>query len=254
MNTGEVVLKSLIVAVVLGLVSCTAAAGPGLGGGIPGSKAIKAETRNPGAFEAIIVEYAADITIQQGAESAVRIEADDNLLPQIATDVAAGALTIKSLETDWKSRVNPSGPVRIKITARNPKEIVFAGPAGTLQVSEVRAGTLKLVLSGAGQVSATGVEVDLLDAVLSGAGDMEVAGAANELKVILSGWGNFDAAQLASTKATVDLSGAGDVSIHVEKDLVAMVKGAGSTTYYGQPQVQQTITGSGSVKAAASDN
>ncbi len=254
MNSGKLLLQALIVAAALGLVSCTAAAGAGLGGAIPGSKVIATETLHPGAFEAIVVEYPADITIQQGAEDVVWIQADDNLLPQIAADVSSGTLTIKSSESDWKRRVNQSAPVKIAITVKNPKEIVLAAPVVTLQVNNIKAGALRLVLSGGGKVTVAGLRVDLLDAVLSGTGDMRVAGAAQELKILLSGWGNFNAAELASTKATVELSGAGDVSVQAEEALVATVNGAGSVTYYGHPQVQQTITGSGSVKPAGSDN
>ncbi len=155
MNRGKLLLQSLIAATVLALASCTPATGPGLGGGIPGSKTIKTETRHPGAFEAIVLEYPADVTIQQGADNTVRIQADDNLLPQISTEVVSGTLTIDTTESAWQARVNPSEEVKITVTMNKPTEIVFAAPVGTLQANGVKAGTLKLVLSGAGTSQAS---------------------------------------------------------------------------------------------------
>ncbi len=254
MNARKLFSLSLFVAISLAAFSCAPGKGFGLGGGVAGSGNIKTETRHTGAFEAITVEYPADITIQQGAEDIVWIQADDNLIPQVITEIASGRLTIKTEVSDWKSRVNPSQPVKIAITAKNPKEIVLASPVGTLQVNDLKAGKLKLVLSGGGQVKATGIQVDMLETLLTGAGDIQVAGAADEIKVVLSGWGNFDAAELKSKKATIDLTGAGDVTVHAETALVATVKGAGSVKYYGNPRVEQTITGSGSIKPAGQDN
>jgi hypothetical protein len=250
MNAKKLLFRAFLVCTALIAVSCAPAKGPGLGGAIAGSKVIKTETRHTGAFQAIVLEYPADVTLQQGAEDVVWIQADDNLLTQISTEVASGRLTIKTLETEWKARVNASQPVKIAITAQNPNEIVLSGPAGTLEVNDLKAGTLKLVLSGAGQIRVTGLQAEVLDTVLSGAGDIQVGGAAEEIKVLLSGWGNFNAADLNSNKATVDLSGAGDVVVRVEKELVAMIKGTGSVKYFGNPHIAQTVTGAGSIKRA----
>lgn len=250
MNTRKYLGLSLLACVVLAAAACGPTKGAGLGGAIPGSGNVKSEARDTSPFEAISVDYPADVTIQQGAESRVEIQAEDNLLPQITTEVTSGRLTIKAAEIDWNARVNPSKPVKIAITVKSPKEIAFSAPVGTVQVNAVQAGTLKLVLSGAGQVMLTGVRIDLLDTVLSGAGDIQATGVANELKVALSGWGNFSASDLQTKKATVDLSGAGDVTVRVEQELAATIKGAGSVKYFGNPRVEQSVTGAGSVKPA----
>ena len=250
MNARKRVFRSFLIVIGLAAVSCSLAKGPGLGGGISGSKVIQTETRHPGTFEAITLEYPADITIQQGAEDVVWIQADDNLIAQISSDVTSGRLIIKTTESDWRERVNPSEQVKIGITAKNPKEIALAAPDGILRVNDLKGGTLKLVLSGGGQIFVTGIQVDLLDAVLSGAGDIQIAGTADEVTVLLSGWGNFNAADLAAKKASVDLSGAGAAVVRVERELLAKINGAGSVKYYGSPHVEQTLTGGGSIKPA----
>jgi hypothetical protein len=232
-------------------VSCSLIGGRGLAGGVTGSGNIQTETRNPGAFQAISIEYpGAKINVQQGNKESVEIQADDNLLPQLSTEVLAGRLTIKSRETNWKTSVNPSTQVKITITARDLNEIVLSAEVGDLEVKDLRADTLKLVLSGGAQVKLNGIQIDLLDSELSGAGDIQASGIANEIKLILSGLGNFNAADLKTNTATVELSGMGNATVRVEKELAATITGAGSINYFGNPRVEQNVKGAGSVKPA----
>ena len=251
MNIKRFLLASLFICTALIAGSCSLTRASGLGGGVPGSGDIQTEIRDAGAFEAISIEYpAAEIIVNQGEAETVKIEADDNLLPQLSTEVLSGTLNIKNVETDWKTSVNPSEPVKIRITAKNLREISLPTPVGNLEVNDLQADTLRLVLSGGAQVRLNGLQVDLLDSELSGAGDIQVSGTANELKLVLSGLGNFNAADLESNKATIELSGMGDATVRVDQELAAKITGAGSIKYFGNPHVEQSINGAGSVKPA----
>lgn len=239
----------LLVSISLMTASCSLMEGRGFGGGVPGSGNIQTETRDTKAFEAISVEYpGAETVIQPGDKETVEIEADDNLLPQLSTEVISGKLTIKNVETDWRAMVNPSTPVKITITVKDLNEIVLSAPVGDLDVNNLQTDTLKLVLSGGAQIRLNEIQVDLLDSDLSGAGDIRASGRAAEIKLILSGLGNFNAADLKSSQATIELSGMGNATVQVEKELVATLTGAGSIEYLGNPLVEQNITGAGSVK------
>lgn len=250
MNRRTSLLRVLVLCTASVVAACAPTKGAGLGGAVPGSGNLQTETRDTGAFEAVAFEYPADILIQQGEKDTVVIEAEDNLLQQLSSEVSSGKLTIKTLVTDWKLRVNPSMPVKITITMKNPKEIEFAAPVGTVAANGLRTDTLKLVLSGAGQVKMRGIEVDLLDGVLSGAGDIQVAGTADKVDLTLSGMGNFNAADLHCDTATVELSGTGDATVRVETELTAAISGSGSVNYFGTPRVEQKVTGLGAVQPA----
>lgn len=255
MNKNIFVFLSLLVLTSLLTASCSLTQGKGVAGGIPGSGNIQTEARVPGAFEAISIDYpGAEIIIQQGDKETVEIEADDNLLPQLSTEVISGRLTIKNVETEWKAMVNPSQPVEISITVRELKEIVLSALVGDLEVNGLQSDALKLVLSGGAQITLNGIQVELLDSILSGAGDIQASGTADQIKLILSGLGNFNAADLKSNNATIELSGMGNATVQVEKKLVATIAGAGSIEYLGNPQVEQNITGAGSVKPVESQD
>jgi hypothetical protein len=251
MNKKIFLFLSLLVFASLITASCSLIRGGGFGGGVPGSGNILTETRDVAAFEAIAIEYpGAEIVLQQGDKESVEIEADDNLLPQLSTEVTSGTLTIKSTETDWKTSVNPSAPAKLNITVRDLNTIVLSAPLGHLEVHDLQAGTLNLVVSGGAQVRLNGLQVDLLDTVLSGAGDIQADGTADEVKLILSGLGDFNAADLQSKRAAIELSGMGSATVRVEEELAATITGAGSIQYFGQPHVEQSVNGAGSVKPA----
>jgi Putative auto-transporter adhesin, head GIN domain len=251
MNTKKMLLPALLICTVLLVTSCSFIGGGGLGGGVPGSGNVLTETREPGAFEAIAIEYpGAEVIVQQGDKETVEIQADDNLLPQLSTEVVSGTLTIKNVETDWNAMVNPSKPVKIDITVKDLTGIVLSAPVGDLRVNDLEADTLQLLVSGGAQVRLNGIHVDLLDSVLSGAGDIQASGTADEVKLVLSGLGDFNAADLQSKKADIELSGMGGATVRVEEELAATITGAGSIQYFGNPHVEQSVNGAGSVKPA----
>ena len=70
-------------------------------------------------FTSIALRYPAEVVIQQTGSTSVKIEADDNLLPQITTVVRAGTLEIDNTLQDWDAkRVKPTKPVKITITVK----------------------------------------------------------------------------------------------------------------------------------------
>jgi len=220
------------------------------GGSVPGSGKIETETRDVQDFVAISIEYPAEVLVQQGEAESVKVEADDNLLPQLITEVRDDKLYIENNEPAWGRRVNPSKTVKITITVKDLHEIDFSS-AGKLQVENLKTDDLKMVLSGAGEVIFKGLNTREFESVLSGAGSITADGAADEVKLTISGFGNFDAPKLTSMTADVHISGAGSATLGVKDELTATVSGAGSVNYIGSPQVVKHISGAGSVQQAS---
>lgn len=223
--------------------------GPDFGGAVAGSGKIKSETREVQGFLAVSVNYPADVLIQQGKVEAVKVEADDNLLPQLRTDVENGTLIIENKEQPWSKRVNPTKRVKITITVKDLNEIEFSS-AGNLMVDGLKTEALRLNLNGVGQMTFNDLDVRQLEARLSGAGNIEANGTAEELDIRISGVGGFDAPKLESQVATVRISGAGSATVNVVDDLTARVSGAGSVKYYGSPTLHEDVSGAGSVSKA----
>jgi hypothetical protein len=187
--------------------------------------------------------------VQQGNSVSVKVEADDNLLPQLTTEVRDDTLVIKNNTNDWSARVDPSKSVKITITVKDLNKINFSS-AGSLLVDGLKSDDLQMVLSGAGEVVLREMEVHNFVVTLSGAGNIKADGAADDLKLTISGFGGFEGKNLESLTADVRISGAGNATVNVQEDLKAHVSGAGSIDYYGSPTVAKTVTGAGSVNQA----
>ena len=211
-----------------------------------GSGVIKSETRNVSGFDSLELDYPAEVTIKQGATESLTIEADENLLPQLVSEVRSGALHIENGERDFNKRVRPSQTVRITITVKNLREVDFS-TAGRLTVDGLKGDSLGVFLSGAGDVTLNDLELDKLTVSLSGAGQFTASGSATELNLTISGFGNFNSPSLSTQTADVRISGAGSATMRVEKSLDASISGAGSVNYYGSPSVTQAISGAGAV-------
>lgn len=223
--------------------------GSDFGGGVPGSGKIESETREVQDFLAVSINYPAEVLIQQGKVESVKVEADDNLLSQLATDVEDGTLIVENKEDRWSRRVNPTKRVKITITVKDLHEIEFSS-AGNLRVDGLKTDQLSLNLNGVGEMTLNDLDVRKLESRLSGAGNIIANGVADELELRISGVGGFDAPKLESQVATVRISGAGSATVNVVDDLTARVSGAGSVNYYGSPTLHEDISGAGSISKA----
>ena len=219
------------------------------GGGVAGSGVVETETRQLSEFNSIDFEYPAEIIIQQGKSESITITAEDNLLPQLGTEVRNGTLVFKTNEKEWSKRVNPSERILVSITVVELSEIDFS-TAGTLQIESLITDSLDMTISGAGEITITDLEAGIFEFRLSGAGSIEVDGVVEKLEMRISGMGNFDGAELQSQDADVRISGAGSATVWVENQLDANISGAGAIDYYGSPEVSKSVSGAGSINKA----
>jgi hypothetical protein len=216
------------------------------GGGTPGSGKVVTETREVQDFLAVSVSYPADVFIQQGKTESVKIEAEDNLMPQLSTEMQNGTLIIRNKEIDWNKRVNPTKPVRITVMVKDLHNINFSS-SGTVHVEKLATDELSVSISGAGSLTLDQVNTRKLDCQLSGAGSISASGVADELKLVISGVGSFDGTNLFNKSADAHISGAGSATVHPKNDLSASISGTGSIRYFGAPNVSQHVSGLGSV-------
>ncbi len=215
-------------------------------GSIPGSGKIVTQNRDVSGFVGIDISYPADVTINQGQTESVTIEADDNVLPQLRTQVVAGTLSIENSEPVWSARVNPSRPVKITINVKDLHSLNFSS-AGTVSVGSLKTDNLSMNVSGAGTITFDNVNLLSLTCNLSGAGSVKVSGVADNLKLNISGVGSFRGGDLMSQSANVHVSGTGSATVRPSNELIADVSGVGSVNYYGNPSVSKNVSGIGGV-------
>jgi hypothetical protein len=218
---------------------------PFIGPSERGSGNVKTETRDVSDFHSIEISYPADVLVKQGSQESLQIEAEDNLLPGLKTEVKNGVLDIFYKTTNGK-HVNPTKTVKITVVVKDLTSVDFTS-AGELTIDNLKTNTLDVSLSGAGNLKLNKILVKALGVSLSGAGSMSASGTADNLNLSISGFGDFKGADLHNRDARVEISGAGSATTWVDNNLDAQISGAGSISYYGSASVTKQVSGVGGV-------
>lgn len=211
-----------------------------------GSGNVISETRPVSDFERIEVDGAGEVTIIQGTSEGLVIEAEDNILPNITSEVRNGTLEIGYEKESWKDSIIPSKTIKYTITVIDLEKITING-AVQLKNASLETDSFDLKVNGAGEFKFEAIKVDELVVDISGGASVNFAGTSTSQEVVINGAGNYEAEDLLSTDTEITFNGAGNASVWATGSLDMEINGAGNIDYYGLPQVTQKITGLGNI-------
>lgn len=217
--------------------------------GISSACQAQSQTRDVGSFTGVKMSVPGDLYVKQGSPQRVLIEASDEVLDRIETEVNGGNLVIRQKE-DWKWWKNWSsrGKIKVYVTAPTLEYLVVSGSGRIESENTIRSNQMYVGVSGSGDI-----DLDLntgdLEGKISGSGNVDLRGSADDLEVSISGSGNFDAEDLAAETCEVRISGSGNCRVNVKESLESRVSGSGNIYYRGDPRrVNNSSSGSGSVR------
>jgi hypothetical protein len=226
----KVKIAIFIVALIIGL-AFAKVFGAVLGFGFPtvsifssvkGSGVIKTEKREVKGFKQIDVSGAIEVEINAQKDFSVDVEADDNLLEYVKTEVDGDTLKIYTKSRIWK---------------HNKIRVVISMPE--LTEAEV---------SGASKITASNIKTESFKLDVSGASKIEVNGEAKDLKIESSGASKINAENLKVANADVEVSGATSVTINATEEVKAEASGASKIHYVGEPKnVIKDVSGASKV-------
>lgn len=179
-------------------------------GRVSGSGTVANEQRNLSGFKAIDVGSTFEVEVTAQKDFSVTVEADDNILPLIETEVRRGVLNI-----ECSQRVSPKTPMKIIISAPDIENIEASG-AANLIINSIKNGGLRIDASGASKILVTGETAKLV--------------------VDVSGATKVDAEGLITENADLDASGASQVLVNVSNSLRTDASGASKIIYSGSPR------------------
>jgi hypothetical protein len=189
---------------------------------VKGSGVVKTEKRSLAPYSALEVSCPASLEVRLQEPESSEISGDDNLIPLITTEVKNNTLYIRSTQ-----EIAPREKLRISLS--NPDLIRFT-------------------FSGAGDANVSNIKNDRIEIVLSGAGDLTASGETKEAAIKLSGAGRVDAKNLLAAKAKADSTGVGSLDVYATEQLEAKASGVGEINYYGSPKiVKKDASGIGSI-------
>ncbi len=188
-----------------------------------GSDNVTSETRNVSGFDEVELRGIGNLSIRQTGTESLTVEAEEDVLPKIRTEVVDNRLIIGS---EPNTSIQTSEPINYELT-----------------VKDLRA----VKLSGSGDVEAQDINTDKLSTIISGSGAVETSGSADSQEVDISGSGEYRAEDLRSKEAKIDVSGSGSAIVNASETLDAKVSGSGAVEYIGGPTVEKDVSGAGRV-------
>ena len=213
------------------------------GAGVRGSGNITSESRDVSDFDEVVLEGIGNLTTQQTGSESLSIEAEDNIIPYLKSEVEGDRLII-SVEDN--TSINSTEPINYRLTVKDLNTLTLSG-SGNIATTGISADDLALTLSGSGNIEAPDTDTDELKVRVPGSGNVRAAGKADSQDIDISGSGSYEAQDLESKEAEIDLGGSGKASVNVSDDLDVRIGGSGSVQYRGDPTVSQDIRGSGKV-------
>lgn len=214
-----------------------------MGERVNGNGNIKSENRKVSEADKISLGGDMDVYISEGP-MALKVEADENLLPYIITEVEGGTLKIRDRDN---VNINTSHAMKVYVTMPSVTDVRVGG-SGNITFDKMITSDrdMAFAISGSGDITAQ-VNAPKTMAEISGSGNIHISGETKNVEIHIAGSGNYDGQELKAENAEVHIAGSGDAGVFADATLNASIAGSGTVKYKGNATVEKHISGSGSV-------
>ncbi len=192
-------------------------------------------------FTAVSASEGLDVYVTQADEFNITVEADENVIDLIGTDIKNGKLRIHARENIGRAtkKVFVSLPVVTELESSSGAAITVKNDLDTDQIE-------------IGASSGSGIEVNLraneIKANASSGANILLSGESSNLEIHASSGSGIKAKDLLVKACNAKASSGADISINVSDTLVADASSGGNINYSGEATVKQKKSVSGSVR------
>ena len=215
---------------------------------VRGSGNVISEDRAVSGFSKVSVSGSGNLFLEQGderSEESLTIEAEDNILPLIITEVSGNTLKIV-FKTGTSISTIKSIEFHLKV-----KELdsISASGSGTINCSGLSTENLSIKTSGSRMVDISNLKATSIDINSSGSGNITLAGTTDSQNIESSGSFKYFAEDLKSSSCVINSSGSCNLLVNVSDDLNIKASGSVKVTYIGTPTITQKTSGSATIKS-----
>jgi len=235
-------------------------------------------------FDQVQLDTIGEVHIEQGETESLTIETDDNILPLLdvrvkdgvlilrekgyghnfkpsvnilymitvkdlsaVTTNASGDIFVDSLKTDdFSASSNASGDITVKnLEAKTGTFNTNSSGDITVKDLDARTGTFNTNASGDITVKNLDTKTGIFNTNASG--DIVIAGKSDTVKVFINGSGDVFASELHAIQGIVSTQTSGNATVWTDDELQITIDGSGDVSYYGKPNLKQSIKGTGQV-------
>lgn len=211
------------------------------GSGEKGNGVVVEETREiTESFATVSASEGIEVYVTQGNDFDISVEADENIIDLIATDIKNGKLKIHAIENIGRATK------KVYVTLPNVNGLLASSGSQLIAENMIQSDKLEVDASSGALVNAK-INVSDLEIDASSGANIALSGSAKEVYVDGSSGANIQAKDLMTVTCNADASSGANVSIQVSKSLTAEASSGGNISYKGDPSVQQNKSVSGSV-------
>jgi hypothetical protein len=214
------------------------------GGGerITGSGPVVEENRDVSGITGVELAMQGTLHISPGDTTSLRIEAQDNLMEYIETEVRGGTLRIRN--TPGYDLQN-TRPIQYYLTVEKLDQIEVSS-SGDIEVGNLKSNSLSIRSSSSGDIKIDGLDGSSVDVKISSSGEVEISnGKIQKQNIDISSSGDYNARDLSSATADIDLTSSGSATVWVSDRLSGSLSSSGNIYYIGNPEVDVRMTSSG---------
>ncbi len=188
------------------------------------------EKRSVGSFTKVSVSGGIDLMITQGSSKSLRVEASENAIDNLVTEVKSGQLRIY-----FDKNVRRVKKATVFITVNDLKKISASGGSDIESKGELRFDELSIHSSGGSDIELELV-VKHLECHTSGGSDVDLDGSAETLELHASGGSDFNGFNFKTREAKVSASGGSDSNVYASESIEVSASGASDVNFKGDPK------------------
>jgi hypothetical protein len=191
-------------------------------------------------FTVISVSEGLDVMVTQADEFKIVVEADENIIDLIGTDIRDGKLKIHTIENIGRGtkKVHVSLPVVTGLESSSGADLVTT--------NTIKADRITLDASSGSDIEVE-LSADEVEADTSSGADIKISGEANLFYADASSGSGIRAASFEVKTCHADASSGADIDLNVTESLIADASSGADISYSGNPSVQQNKSVSGGI-------
>jgi len=230
-----------LILTLLSLLSSSCMLDMNFGDGVKGNGDVVEESRDiTENFTTITASEGLDVYVTQGADFRIRVEADENVIDLIGTDISNGRLKVHEIENIGRAtkKVFVSLPEITSLEANSGADLIGDGL--------IEADKIKLDASSGAELRLE-VVADQIEADCSSGADIRLGGSTNLFYVDASSGSDVKAMDLVAKVCRANASSGADIKVNVQDELTADASSGADIGYSGNPKVETRKSVSGSV-------
>lgn len=193
-------------------------------------------------FTKIKASEGLDVYITQSQETSIEVEADDNIISLIATDIDNGILTIHAKESIGRAKSK-----KIYVHLPEIDKIISTSGADVYSTNALVSDTIDVKCTSGADIKIE-VKAEAVKCYTSSGADIKISGTATSLEAKASSGSDIHAKNLEVKTCNASVSSGADIIVNTTEKLIAKSSSGGDIHYYGNPEsVTKNKSSSGGV-------